>query len=189
MSTTVVVGWIGRAHGLTGEVSVEPRTDEPERRFADGAVLSTEAPRGGAPHGPDRPATLTVMASRWHQSRLLVTFAEIKGRNQAEAARGLALVTTVDETEAPDDPEEFYDHQLVGLRVVTVDGEPVGELVEVIHGSAQDLLSVKADDGRDILVPFVSQLVPAVDVPGGRIVVDDRPGLLTPAVDDAKDGA
>jgi len=188
MSTTVVVGWIGRAHGLKGEVSVEPRTDEPERRFADGAVLSTEAPRGGAPHGPGRPTVLTVRASRWHSSRLLVRFEEIKDRNEAEAARGLALVMTVDETEVPDDPDEFYDHQLVGLRVVTVDGSSVGELVEVIHGSAQDLLSVKADDGREILVPFVSQLVPTIDVPGGRIVVDDRPGLLTPAADDAKDG-
>ena len=63
--TQVVVGRIGKAHGIRGEVSVEPRTDEPERRFADDAVLATEAPRGGAPHGPGRPARLTVRATRW----------------------------------------------------------------------------------------------------------------------------
>ena len=190
MSTTdVVVGRIGKAHGIKGEVSVELRTDEPDRRFADGTVLATEAPGGRAQHGPDRPVSLTVRATRWHQSRLLVTFAEIKDRNHAEAARGLLLVATVDATELPEDPDEFYDHQLVGLEVVTTDGRPVGELVEVLHSSAQELLSIRAEDGREILVPFVSQLVPTVDVPGGRVVVKDRPGLLTPAADDEGGGA
>ena len=190
MSTTdVVVGRIGKAHGIKGEVSVELRTDEPGRRFADGIVLATEAPDGGAPHGPARPSMLTVRATRWHQSRLLVTFAEIKDRNQAESARGLLLVATVDATEVPEVPDEFFDHQLVGLEVVTTDGRPVGELVEVLHSSAQELLSIRAEDGREILVPFVSQLVPTVDVPGGRIVVEDRPGLLEPAADDEGGGA
>lgn len=188
-TTDVVVGRIGRAHGLKGEVSVEPRTDEPERRFADGSVLSTEIPRGGAPHGAGRPTALTVRTTRWHQSRLLVTFEEIADRNQADEARGLLLVATIDKFETPDDPDEFYDHQLVGLQVVTTDGRSVGELVEVAHTSAQDLLSIRSPDGREILVPFVSQLVPRVDVPGGLIVVEDLPGLLTPAAEDEEGGA
>ncbi|HEU4514737.1 MAG TPA: ribosome maturation factor RimM [Nocardioidaceae bacterium] len=187
--TEVVVGRIGKPHGVKGEVSVELRTDEPERRFADGAVLRTQAPQGGAPHGPDRPASLTVRSTRWHQSRLLVTFEEVAGRNVAEAVRGLLLAVEVDPDEKPEDPEEFYDHQLVGLRVVTADGAEVGELAEVVHGSAQDLLSVKAPDGREILVPFVSELVPEVDVAGGRVVVHDLPGLLAPAVEDEEGGA
>ncbi len=184
-STQVVVGRIGKAHGIKGEVSVELHTDEPDRRFAVGAVLTTEAPNGGEPHGPGRPRSVTIRSTRWHQSRLLVTFAELKDRNQAEAARGLRLVVDVDDAETPEDPEEFYDHQLVGLEVVTVEGAVVGELAEVIHGSAQDLLAVKAPEGREILVPFVSQLVPTVDVAGGRIVVVDVPGLLTPLEDEA----
>ena len=179
-STEVVVGRIGKAHGIKGEVSVEPRTDEPERRFADGARLRTQAPAGGAPHGPGRPAELTVVASRWHQSRLLVTFAELRDRTQAEAARGLLLVVDVDLAEKPEDPEEFYDHQLVGLRVEKTDGTPVGTLTEVVHATAQDLLAISAEDGREILVPFVSQLVPEVDLVGGRVVVEDLPGLLAP---------
>lgn len=185
MSTTeVVVGRIGKAHGIKGEVSVEPRTDEPERRFAVGAVLATETPRGAPPHGPDRPRKLTVRATRWHQSRLLVTFEEVADRTRAEAVRGLFLVTEVDEDETPDDPEEYYDHQLVGLRVFTADdGEPVGEVTEVVHGTAQDLLSVRTSDGREVLVPFVVPLVPLVDVRGKRVVVADRPGLLTPVTD------
>ena len=115
----VVVGRIGKVHGLRGEVSVEPRTDEPDRRFADGAVLRTQTPRGTAPHGADRPTSLTVRTVRWHQSRLLVTFDEVADRTAAEALRGLTLVVDVDIAEEPDDPEEFYDHQLVGLAVST----------------------------------------------------------------------
>ena len=97
----VVVGRIGRAHGIRGEVSVEPRTDEPDRRFADGAVLDTRSPRGSAPTGPERPATLTVAQSRWHQSRLLVRFAEVDDRTAAEALRGLSLVVRIDQTRSP----------------------------------------------------------------------------------------
>jgi 16S rRNA processing protein RimM len=73
--------------------------------------------------------------------------------------------------------------------VVTTTGTPVGELAEVVHGTAQDLLSVRAADGREILVPFVAALVPEVDVAGGRILVEDLPGLLFPAVEDEEGGA
>ena len=187
-STEVVVGRIGRAHGIKGEVSVELRTDEPGRRFATGAVLSTQTPLGGEPGRPDRLATLTVKATRWHQSRLLVTFEEVRDRTRAEALRGLLLAVQVDATESPEDPEEYYDHQLVGLHAETVAGEPVGVVVEVVHSPAQDLLSIHAPDGREILVPFVTRLVPEVDVPGGRLVVEDLPGLLTPAVEDEDGG-
>lgn len=180
MSTTeVVVGRIGKAHGIKGEVSVEPRTDEPERRFAAGAVLATEAPDGSAPHGPGRPSSLTVTSTRWHQGRLLMHFEEVPDRTAAEAVRGLMLLASIDAEETPDDPEEYYDHQLVGLRVRTTDGREVGEVGEVVHGSAQDLLVITCEGGREVLVPFVSALVPVVDVPAGRLEVTDLPGLLT----------
>jgi 16S rRNA processing protein RimM len=189
MSTTeVVVGRIGKAHGVRGEVSVEPRTDEPERRFADGAVLATRTPQGEPPPA-DRPERLTVEASRWHTSRLLVTFAEVGDRTAAEAVRGLLLVADVDPDERPADPAEFNDHQHVGPPVFTGRDEPVGEVGEDVHGPAQDLLSVRAGDGREILVPFVAQLVPVVDVPNRRIVVEEVPGLLTPAAEDEGGGA
>jgi 16S rRNA processing protein RimM len=176
-TTQVVVGRIGRAHGIRGELSVEPRTDEPDRRFAVGTVLTTETPRGAAGH----PAELTVAATRWHQDRLLVRFEEAADRDAAEALRGLALVLDVPDDESPQDPEEFYDHQLMGLRVETTTGRGVGEVAAVQHGSAQDLLVVRRDDGGESLVPFVARLVPVVDVPGGRVLVEDLPGLLEPA--------
>ena len=65
-TTEVVVGRVGRAHGVKGEVSVELRTDEPARRFAEGAVLRTRTPQGGIPQGPARPSSLTVERTRWH---------------------------------------------------------------------------------------------------------------------------
>lgn len=187
MSTTeVVVGRIGRAHGVKGEVSVEPRTDEPARRFTDGAVLGTRTPAGSAPQGGDRPSTLTVDSTRWHQSRLLVRFVEVADRTAAEAVRGLSLVTDVELSETPHDPEEYYDHHLVGLTVVTTAGAPVGELVEVVHGAGQDLIIVRTPDGREVLVPFVEALVPVVDVGAGRLEVADRPGLLAPLTEDTE---
>ncbi len=162
----VVVGRIGPAHGLKGEVFVEPRTDEPGRRFAAGQTLLT--PTG----------SLTVATSRTHSGKLVVRFEEVDGRNAAEGVRGTELTCRIDPDQMPEDPEEFYDHQLIGLRVETTDGEHVGELERIEHGAAQDLLVIRAPE-REILFPFVSAFVPEVDVRGGRIVIDDRPGLLT----------
>ena len=165
MEDYVVVGRIGRAHGLRGEVFVEPRTDEPERRFAVGETLGTPTGR------------LTVAATRVHSGRLVVRFEELAGRDAAEAARGTELTCRIDPAERPADPEEFYDHQLVGLRVETTQGQLVGELVRIEHNAAQDLLVIGTPEG-EVLFPFVNALVPEVDLTGGRIVVDDRPGLL-----------
>ncbi|HEX5919049.1 MAG TPA: ribosome maturation factor RimM [Nocardioides sp.] len=180
----VVVGRIGKPHGIRGEVTLDVRTDEPERRFAPGTTLRAEAPAGA----DRRPSSLTVARARWHQSTLLVTFEELADRNAAEAARGTVLHATIGLDETPDDPEEFYDHQLVGLDVVDVDGTPLGSVKALVHGSAQDLLTVRTTDGRDALVPFVTALVPEVDLAAGRIVVADRPGLVTPFPDDAQGG-
>lgn len=188
--TEVVVGRIGKAHGIRGELSVEPRTDEPERRFVVGAVL-----RAVRPNGTDA-RTLTVASRRWHQDRLLVFFEEIPDRTAAEAARGLVLSVEVDPAEQPEDPEEFYDHQLVGLKAVTTDGREVGQVAEVIHTAGQDLLAIATtgEAGADeVLVPFVVALVPVVDLAAGRLEIADRPGLLTPLdetpLDETEDGA
>ncbi|WP_242498441.1 ribosome maturation factor RimM [Nocardioides ganghwensis] len=176
----VVVGRIGKPHGIRGEVTLDVRTDEPDRRFAPGTTL-----RAAAPAGADRrPSALTVARARWHQSTLLVTFEELADRNAAEAARGTVLYATIGHDESPDDPDEYYDHQLVGLDVVDLDGTALGTVKALVHGSAQDLLTVRTPDGRDALVPFVTALVPEVDLVAGRVVVADRPGLVSPFPDE-----
>lgn len=178
-SVDVVVGRVGKPHGLRGEVTVEVRTDEPDRRFVAGTTLAAERPGSlAAPY-----SALTVAATRWHQSTLLVRFEELTDRTAAETARGLLLHVGVPADESPGDPEEFYDRQLVGLAAENLDGDALGEVTAVVHG-AQDLLQIRAVDGRDALVPFVVALVPEVDVAAGRVVVADRPGLVTPFPED-----
>ena len=171
----LVVGRIGRAHGIRGEVGVEVRTDDPDLRFADGARLATDPPERGP---------LTVVATRWHSGRLLVRFKGLDDRTAAENMRGTMLVIEVDESERPQDPDEFYDHQLVGLRVITTAGDEVGEVAEVLHLPAQDVLAIKRTDGVEVLVPFVQVLVPVVDLDRGNVTVDPRPGLLDPEAAD-----
>jgi 16S rRNA processing protein RimM len=176
----VVVARVGRPHGVRGEVTVEVHTDEPERRFVEGRALTVRRPAGGP--APAYPA-LTVAGSRWHQGTLLLRFDELGDRTAAEAARGLLLTVPVDPAETPEDPEEYYDHQLVGLRVVTTDGSDVGTVSDVLHSGAQDLLVIERDGRDDALVPFVEALVPEVDLMARRVVVADRPGLLEPLDD------
>lgn len=174
----VVVGRVGKPHGLRGEVTVDVRTDEPELRFTPGAAL-----RGAA--GP-RSSTLTVASTRWHQGVLLVRFEEAEDRTAAEGLRGTVLHATLPADASPEDPEEFYAHQLVGLAAYDTEGRHLGEVTALVPG-AQDLLTVRTTDGRDALVPFVTALVPEVDVAGGRVVVADRPGLVSPFPDEDAD--
>jgi 16S rRNA processing protein RimM len=164
----VVVGVLGRAHGIRGEIGVVVRTDEPERRFVPGARLRVE---GTQRH-------LTVATARDHSGRLIVRFEELDDRNDAEDAHGLVLVTDVPAGELPSDEGEYYDRQLVGLEAVTVDGTSIGRVLAVLHPAGQDLLEIGTSAGPR-LVPFVEALVPEVDLAGGRVVVADLPGLLT----------
>lgn len=171
----LVVGRIGRAHGVRGEVGVEVRTDDPDARFATGASLLTDPPERGP---------LRVDATRWHSGRLLVNFAGVADRTAAEALRGVLLLVDIDESERPADPDEFYDHQLIGLRVVSTAGDEVGEVTEVLHLPAQDVLAIKRVDGAEILVPFVRELVPIVDLDARQVAVEPLPGLLNPEAAD-----
>jgi 16S rRNA processing protein RimM len=176
----VLVGRIGKAHGIRGDVTIDVRTDEPDRRFVPGTVLRAELPRGSA----SSLRALTVESVRWHSSVLLARFVEIPDRNAAEAARGILLHAEVPADESPEDPDEYYDRQLVGLAAYDVSGAELGTVTALVHGGAQDLLTVRTPDGRDTLVPFVKALVPEVDLAGGRVVIADRPGLVTPLPED-----
>ena len=180
----VLVGRVGKPHGLRGEVTLDVRTDEPELRFAVGATLRAVPPQGSAQNRSSTLSTLTVSTTRWHQGVLLVRFEELSDRNAAESARGTVLHATLAPDASPADPEEFYAHQLIGLAAYDLEGTLLGEVTALATGSAQDLLTVRTPDGRDALVPFVTALVPEVDVAGGRIVVADRPGLVTPFPED-----
>jgi 16S rRNA processing protein RimM len=165
----LVVGRIGKPHGLRGEVTVEVRTDDPEGRFAPGAVLAADPPERGP---------LTVISANSGNGRMVLWFREARDRAAAEALRNTLLVIEMDPDEPTGDPDEYYDHQLVDLAVVTVDGREVGTVAEMLHITGQDLLAVRRPDGREVLIPFVAQIVPKVDLKHGTVVVDPPDGLL-----------
>jgi 16S rRNA processing protein RimM len=174
----VIVGRVGRPHGIRGEVVVGVRTDEPDLRFAVGATLDV-ARREDGPADRDQ---LTVAAARWHSGQLLVAFTGITDRAAAGELTGSWL--SLDSSQLPDtgDPDEFRDHELIGLSVRTTAGDRVGMVTDVLH-YGQDLLVVRRSDGGDgeSLVPFVKAIVPEVDVAAGVLVIDPPPGLLDPA--------
>ena len=165
----VTVGRIGRPHGIRGDVVVGVRTDEPEHRFAAGSRLDTDRADIGM---------LTVAATRWQSGELIVRFNGIRDRDAAAGLRGTWLSVDSGTLASPDDPDEFRDHELIGLTVSTADGAVVGVVTDVLH-PGQDLLAVRPAEGsREILVPFVKAIVTDVDVAGGVLVIDPPPGLL-----------
>jgi 16S rRNA processing protein RimM len=171
MGELLVVGRIGRAHGIRGDVTVEVRTDAPELRFAPGAVLRTE---------PEAAGPLTVESARMHSGRLLIHFEGIPDRTAAEGLRDVLLVIDADDSGPAGEPDDdvWWDHELLDLEARTSGGELLGVVADMLHTPAGELLAIRRPDGAELLVPFVSEFVPVVDVPGGRIVVDPPAGLL-----------
>ncbi|WP_270888608.1 ribosome maturation factor RimM [Pedococcus sp. 5OH_020] len=169
----LLVARIGKPHGLRGEVTVQTHTDDPERRFVAGTVFATQAVAGSGV-----PRALTLRTARQHRAIWLLGFDEVPDRTGAESLRGTRLLVDVAEVTEPADDDGYYEDELVGLSVVTVDGDAVGEVTGLETGTAQDLLVVRLSSGAEALVPFVTAIVPEVDVEGGRVVIDPPTGLL-----------
>ncbi len=169
----LAVGSIRRPHGLNGEVQVEVLTDHPEARFAPGAVvwLGLDPARGRAPVATE------IETARGHGSRMLVLFAGVRDRSGADRLRGQSVWIPVEEA-AELEEDSYYVHQLIGMRVETVDGVPLGAVVRLLETGATDVLVVTGEDGREVLLPMIKDVLVAVDVAAGLIRVDPLPGLL-----------
>ena len=163
--TFVAVGRIARAHGIRGEVAVQPLT-EVESRFSPGSVLGLEDGR-----------TLTVAASRPHQNRLLIRFEEVADRTGAEALRGEVLVVEATDSPAIAEDDRYWVREIVGLEVVTEAGRVIGKVRDVLGNPANDVWVVDAG-GRDVLIPAIRDVVVQVDRDAGRVVIRELPGLL-----------
>jgi 16S rRNA processing protein RimM len=185
----LVVGEITRPHGLRGEVVVKVLTDDPAKRYVPGSVLTTDQGRARRRAQPEPaspaegvrwrlPATLTIEQARPFQDRMIVAFEGILDRDVAEELRGVVLSVDSATVAPSDDPDEFSDHELVGLAAVGTAGEPLGEVVGIDHAPAADLLLLRRPDGRTALVPFVKAIVAEVDLPGGRMVLTPPEGLF-----------
>ncbi len=171
----LVVARIGRAHGIKGEVTIEVRTDAPRERFVPGAIFHVEG-GAAATASTGRPPTLTLTGARNHNGVYLLAFDGVHDRSRADALRGAVL--EADLPDAAPESDAWYDHELVGLRALDPAGELLGEVLAVQHAPAQDLLVVRRTGGAKRLVPFVTAIVPRVDIAAGVIVIDAPPGLL-----------
>ena len=167
----LIVGRVVKAHGLTGELVVDVRTDDPELRFAPGEVLRAR--------GADRrERSFAVETVRPHGNRLLVRLAGVADRDTADSLRGNVFI--VDSADLPpiDEADTYYDHQLEGLRVRTTAGEDVGIVAEVLHTSGGELLAVNRENASELLVPFVSAIVTSVSLADNLVEIDPPEGLL-----------
>jgi len=167
----LTVGRVVKAHGVTGEVVVEVRTDDPESRFAPGTVLRAKGSDG-------QEHRYAVDAARDHGGRLLVRLAGVADRDAADALRGSLFVIDSGELPPIDEPDTYYDHQLEGLRVRTTAGHDIGTVGEVLHTAAGELLAVRRDDGGELLVPFVGAIVTSVSLDSQTVEIDPPEGLL-----------
>lgn len=161
----VLVARIGRPNGLKGAVTVQSHTDQPAERFVPGADFVTEPSIG----------VLTIRSARLQGMTWVLAFEEVTDREGAEAIRGTRLLA---EPDSPGGDDGFYEDDLVGLDVVLLDGSPVGTVTALHQRPAQDLIEVELVGGGAAYVPFVDQIVPQVDLEGGRITIDPPPGLL-----------
>jgi 16S rRNA processing protein RimM len=168
-SMQLVIGRIAKAHGIGGEVSVDVRTDDPDYRFAIGERLDTE---------PAEVGPLLVESTRWHSGRLLVRFAGVSDRSAAEALRSTLLVADSITSARSESTDEFWDHDLIGLDAVMTDGVLVGQVTDVLHPPGSDLLVIGRPTGAELLIPFVAEIVPSVDLSTRRVVIAPPEGLL-----------
>jgi len=166
------VGRLLKAHGLKGAIKLELYTDQPNERFVPGAVFDLQVPQDSPWFGK----TVTVSELRWYNQAPVIFLEGITDRTAAESLIKAILLLDTDADALPTEPDSWYDHQLVGLKVVR-DGEEVGEVVRVDHFPAQDLLIVKVGE-REVMLPFVAAIVPNVDIKAGVVTVTPPVGLF-----------
>lgn len=166
------VGRLTKAHGLKGAIKVELYTDDPARRFRPGSTFSLQVPTSSPWHGK----TLELIELKWYNLQPVAFFKDVPDRTTAETLIKAILWIDQDPAESTDEEDAWFDHQLVGLRVLR-DGTEVGTVTQIDHFPAQDLLTVATASG-DVLVPFVKAIVTSVDVAAGTLTVDPPLGLF-----------
>jgi 16S rRNA processing protein RimM len=170
--TKLRVGRLVKAHGLKGALKLELYTDSPDQRFRAGQELELQVPETSEWFGK----TVKVAELRFYNQAPVLFLEGIQDRSQAETLVKAILLIETDLEQLPEDPEAWYDHQLVGLNAL-VGEEVVGKVIRVDHLPAQDLLAIETFNG-EVLVPFVKQIVPSVDIKKGQVVLTPPAGLF-----------
>ncbi len=170
--TQLRVGRLLKAHGLKGAIKLELYTDSPNERFVPGAVLELQVPETSPWFGK----TVTVTELRWYNASPALFLEGIDDRTKAEGLIKAILLVHADLEALPAEEDAWYDHQLVGLKVMR-DGVQIAEVIRVEHLPAQDHLVVKFED-REVFVPFVKEIVPEVNITAGTVTVTPPNGLF-----------
>ena len=159
-----VVGRVLRAWGIRGDVKIAPFTDRPEDFTQYQSVLV----------GPQR-KPYEVKSFRPYQGNWLLHLNGVESRNEAEALHGQEIL--IELAQRPRQEGEFFAREVIGLKVRTIAGEELGEVVEILVTGANDVYVVKGDRG-EILLPARVEVIKGVDVEAGVMTVDLLPGLL-----------
>lgn len=170
--TKLRVGRLVKAHGLKGALKLELYTDSPKERFVPGAELELQVPESSPWFGK----TLKVAELRWYNQAPVIFFDGITDRTAAESLIKAILLVNTDLATLPTEPDAWYDHQLVGLKVIR-EGAEIGKVARVDHLPAQDLLAIETASG-EVLLPFVKVFVPVVDVAKGEVQITPPGGLF-----------
>ncbi|WP_051636273.1 ribosome maturation factor RimM [Rhodoluna lacicola] len=170
--TTLRVGRLVKAHGLKGAFKLELYTDSPDTRFKTGAVLNLQVPESSPWFGK----TVSVKELRYYNAAPVLFLNEVEDRNAADTLVKAILLVDADLESLPEEPDAWYDHQLVGLKIIR-DGIEIGKVVRVEHLPAQDCLAIETATG-EVLMPFIKAFAPTVDVAKGEITVTPPGGLF-----------
>ena len=174
------VGRLTKAHGLKGALKLELYTDEPDLRFQPGAQVSLQVPTDSPWFGQQ----LTVKELRYYNNHPVVFFDGVDDRTAAESLSRAILWVEYDPEARPSEEDAWFDHQLVGLDVLR-DDAVIGQIQRLDHLPAQDLIVVATNGGDEVLLPFVKQFVPEVNIEGGFIRVTPPGGLFEPLEEDS----
>jgi len=164
------VGKIVNTQGLKGEVRVISQTDFPEERFKIGNQLFLFKDNR-------EPTVLAIKTYRRHKNFDILSFAGLLSINDVKKYRDGVLKVSVREL-AELGEHEFYYHEIIGLSVVTVFGEKIGEIKEIISSGANDVWVVKRIKGKDVLIPYIEPVVKKVDLKTGEVVIELMDGLI-----------
>jgi 16S rRNA processing protein RimM len=175
MPDHLIVGHVSKPHGTRGEVFVWPLTDRPDEVFVAGREIRVGGTGGEL--SPQAPTTVVEAEPRPFKRGLLVKFEGRDDRASVDELAGRYLLVPITDVAPLEEGEVFY-HQLLGLDVVTVEGQRVGKVQEVYETEPAHLLEIRSDEGRLHLVPFAERIVKELDVKDGRIVIKPPPGLL-----------
>ncbi len=177
-STQLRVGRLVKAHGLKGAFKLELYTDSPKLRFAPGSQLDLQVPDTSPWFGKK----VTVKELRWYNTMPVLFLEECEDRNQADTLVRAILLKDVADDEVTGESDTWFDHQLVGLKVIR-DAVQVGVIERLEHFPAQDILVVQTGS-KEVMIPFVKEIVPVVDVKNGTITVTPPLGLFEEIEDD-----